>query len=367
MPKIFELLGYPISDNTPSVKASRQKAFCPFIGSTCDGGGNREMSELDLKNHPQLAAFFEPLAKVPAGVCSVQLTPGDKPWIICPRRLLYMGSQASQSILRGATQQQLIQKCSFNVPARIGVWAETQIKFKDLNSEFNYRFDYLLAPLGRSTIAKIAELTGLTVRRAKNLLENSGYTLGYDAQIGEYADDFFSGPPVVVEVMTSSTSGGNKKNRSCIPQAFEDAILGKSETAPGINYRQVWARMASQLIVKSQAANAWGGKAIWVLQDTLADYISRSTALDLGRFLASETSEVNILAYSYPSKLSQKRPGETIDLNHSSLYAGLIKPKGSKKPSSSFQDIVLASVCPPVSVLLEALCKKRYGNILHLT
>ena len=82
--------------------------------------------------------------------------------------------------------------------------------------------------------------------------------------------------------MTSNTSdGGNKTERSCIPQTFEDCMLGNKHKAPCINFRQVWARIASQLIVKSQAAIAWGRKTIWVLQDILANYISSSTALDL--------------------------------------------------------------------------------------
>ena len=54
MPKIYELLGYPASDNSPEVNASREKAYCPFISDTCDGGGNRFMSEIDLKEHEEL-------------------------------------------------------------------------------------------------------------------------------------------------------------------------------------------------------------------------------------------------------------------------------------------------------------------------
>lgn len=49
MPQIFELLGYPASDNSEKVVQSRKKAFCPFMNATCDGGGNRFMSELLLK------------------------------------------------------------------------------------------------------------------------------------------------------------------------------------------------------------------------------------------------------------------------------------------------------------------------------
>ena len=39
--------------------------------------------------------------------------------------------------------------------------------------------------------------------------------------------------------------------------------------------------MASQLVAKSEAANSWGGRAIWIVQDLLADYIGTHTALPL--------------------------------------------------------------------------------------
>ena len=31
MSKIYELLGYPVEDDSPSVVESRKKAYCPFI------------------------------------------------------------------------------------------------------------------------------------------------------------------------------------------------------------------------------------------------------------------------------------------------------------------------------------------------
>ena len=138
-------------------------------------------------------------------------------------------------------------------------------------------------------------------------------------------------------------------------------MLGKPHIAPGINYRQVWARMASQLIVKSQAAREWGGKTIWVLQDLLADYISSSTALDLRKFVSDHTSEVNILAFSYGENHCSPEGGKTVPLDRSTLYAGPIRShSGYETPC--FQDIVLASVCPPRRVLLAALSKKPMAN-----
>ncbi len=366
MPKIFELLGYPITDQSAEVKESRARAFCPFMGSICDGGGNRYMSEINLAVHPELSSYFPGLPSVASGICSIQVKDGEPPWIICPRRLLYMGRKAPLEVLKGRVQKQLLDKCGFSKGRKLGVWSEVKVKYtggdrEDVGGLFDYTFDYVIVEIGRERLETVASKFGITLKEAGRMLEKSEYTL---AQIGgtTFVEDFPIGCPVIVEVMTSSTSGGNKKRRSCIPQAFEDCVLGKEHTAPGINYRQVWARMASQLIVKSQAAMAWEGKTIWVLQDLLAEYISASTALDLHQFMSENTDEVNILAYSYGDSYKTRHESKTIELRDSTLYAGPIRPLAEGEARPSFQDIVLASVCPPKEVLLMALCKKPMSN-----
>jgi hypothetical protein len=139
-----------------------------------------------------------------------------------------------------------------------------------------------------------------------------------------WIDDFPTDPLIIIEVMTSSTSGGDKKKRTQIAMACEDAILhGMAHNAPGINYRQVWARMVSQLIVNSQVALAWGGKTIWLVQDVLADYISKSTALCLPEYLTDRLDEVNILSTSYGNAITEKTNG-VIELKETRLFAGPI-------------------------------------------
>lgn len=370
MPKIYELLGYPITDKSPEVVKSRERAFCPFISDMCDGGGNRFMSDIDLRDHPELKVMFPGLNRIPSGVCSIQVSEHTSPWIICPRRLLYMGKKANASILRGETQTILLEKCNFPHGTELGIWAEAKVKYIGENEDedniaFDYTFDYVLMPLGRVTQAQAIRSSGLEWKVLEKNLRDSGYT--FARRNGElYIEDFPVGNPVIVEVMTSSTSGGNKKKRSCIPQAFEDCILGKEHLAPGINYRQVWARMASQLIVKSQAAMAWNGKTIWVLQDLLADYISSSTALDLHKFVAEHTDEVNILAFSYGNEYKNAQVSKTVPLSNSVLYAGPIRSDKGETPQPCFQDIVLASVCPPRNVLISALSKKAMTNRIYL-
>jgi hypothetical protein len=143
--------------------------------------------------------------------------------------------------------------------------------------------------------------------------------------------------------------------------AFEDAILGKSHQAPSINYRQVWARMVSQFIVKSEVGMAWGGKTFWVLQDTLADYISSTTALDFQKFLAEQTSEVNVLCFSYGD--AYKNLAGIVEIGTGCLYAGLISPSSNKsKIPPSFQDMIRAPVCPPKSILIGLLAKRLPSN-----
>lgn len=366
MPRIYEALGYPVTDKSEFVQESRRKAFCPFISDLCDGGGNRYQSEIDLSTHPELQEMFPGFGRIPSGVCSIQIQDDAPPWIICPRRLLYLGRKANQGVLHGKTQTVLLQKCAYPKGTHLGIWSEAKVKYTtpgecDEETAFDYTFDYVLMPLGRVSRMQAVESTGLPWTNLKPMLTDSGHT--FSMRDGDwYVEDFPVGMPVIVEVMTSSTSGGNKRKRSCIPQAFEDCMLGKKHTAPGINYRQVWARMASQLIVKSQAAMAWDGKTIWVLQDLLAEYISLSTALDLHRFVAEHTDEVNILAFSYADKYLNTEDAKTVSLEDSVLYAGPIRASKGDDIQPCFQDIVLASVCPPKEVLVAALCKKAIAN-----
>ena len=364
MSKIYELLGYPITDQSEEVRNSRQKAYCPFISDICDGGGNRYMSNIDLREHEELRHEFPGMTSVPSGICSVQLREDSSPWIICPRRLLYMGKKANQKTLHGETQTELFSKCGFPAHTTIGIWSETKVKYSNEDDEkdaaFDYTFDYILMPLGGVTKNQAIQATALSWETLRKNLINSGHT--FSTRDGEiYIEDFPVGNPVIVEVMTSSTSGGNKKKRSCIPQAFEDCMLGKNHTAPGINYRQVWARMASQLIVKSQAAISWGGKTIWVLQDLLANYISSSTALNLHKFVSEHTNEVNILSFSYGDNYKIINKRNTVSLGASTLFAGPIR-SGNGEAQPCFQDIVMASACPPRQILIAALSKKALTN-----
>lgn len=83
---------------------------------------------------------------------------------------------------------------------------------------------------------------------------------------GKYKDDitmrviYDLRSPIIIEIMTASTSGSDTEAGTDIGSAFTLAILGKDHQSPGINKRQVWGRMATQLFAKSALAEEWGGE-----------------------------------------------------------------------------------------------------------
>ena len=360
MSRIFELFGYPLTDTSVEARLSRANALCPFMQSMCDGGGNRHLSNINLTNKPELRQHFNELDNIASGVCSLQLHQNETPWIVCPRRLMYLSND--QQELDGHQSKairHLWELASYQLPCRIGVWPELRVMHRSGMKSFTYTFDYVVMPLQSVHQNTITDLTGVSWNRVRRNLVIAGYTI---AQRGntEFVEDFPYGNPLIVEIMTSSTSGGNKNKRNTIPMAVEDAILKGKHLAPGINYRQVWARMVSQLIVKSEVAIAWGGKTVWVLQDKLVDYISETTALNVRQFLAENTDEVNILSLEYQENFD--RDGGVLELSGGDLFAGPISASASSQPS--FQDMIHAPLLPSRTVLMNAVTK-RYPAIVN--
>ena len=92
-PQLFEVFGFPLSDRGSTAEKFRQNAMCPFMGCECDGGGNRYLSHVDLSSKPELKDYFGGRARVPSGVCSIQPKQGERPWIVCPRRLMVLAHE----------------------------------------------------------------------------------------------------------------------------------------------------------------------------------------------------------------------------------------------------------------------------------
>ena len=264
MSVVEELYGQPLSEGMD--QAACRTAVCPFMDATCDGGGNRDMARV-VASDPALGPFFDRRVGeatggyLPCGVCSVRLPRDDVVWAICPRRLLTFGPQGVSE-----NQAELASKvfalAGFEPDEEVSVWAEVSLsEVGTAGGRFNYRLDYVL-------------------RSAKP-----------------------GAAPIVVEVMTCSTSGGNRATGTDIQGAFRRAVLFAHTPvtdpveAPGVNVRQVWARMASQMIAKSEAANSWGGRTIWVVQDRLVEYIRTNTALPLDALHSPDWTpgEVNML------------------------------------------------------------------------
>jgi len=314
---------------------------------------------LKLRNHPQLALKFPKKETVQVGVCSLLVS--GKPWIVCPRRLFAL-RDSNRSQLQARVQEDLARYSGLARAIKYRAWSEVKIKFsqnkKEKEKSFDYTFDYVLAGRCRKSLSEISELVKASERYCERIAIQNNFTL--ERYAGEHwVVDFPADPVVIVEVMTSSTSGGNKNNRTQIGMAFEDAILkGDDHKGPRINYRQVWARMVSQLIVKSQVGLAWGGKTIWIVQDALVDYISSSTGLDIRCFISSTADEVNILSFGYGNDPEPEADSGIVPLCESQLYAGPVSSTKEPGKSGGFMDIITIGAPPPKDYLWRSLFLK---------
>jgi hypothetical protein len=366
MSKIFELYGYRLNCWNEAAENNLKRVWCPFMDSECDGGGNRYLSAINVKTNAKLREKIKDKDIIQAGVCSLQIHENEQPWIVCPRRLLSL-KNGNFSEYQSCVRKKLSEYSKFDKTRAYKAWSEVKIKTEvsidaDEMKSFDYTFDYVISATERKKIMDIASLFSSPPEIVKKTAEKNGYTIAYrDAEY--WIDDFPSDPLIIIEVMTSSTSGGDKKKRKQIAMACEDAILnGMNHNAPGINYRQVWARMVSQLIVKSQVALAWNGRTIWLVQDVLAEYISKSTALVLPEYLAEKLDEVNILAVSYGEAIRDKTK-EVIELKETQLFSGPISSSKVGEQTKGFIDIVKLGAPPPKTQIWRSLLnKKPVGN-----
>lgn len=369
MSKIFELYGYRLDSWNQRAADNRAKAWCPFMDAECDGGGNRYLSALDLRKNSNLKKYFPGKDIVQSGVCSLRLRAGEQPWIVCPRRLLSLKAQ-TKSEHQEHVRSQLAKYAELESGKAYRAWSEVKMKIETTNDDdeaksFDYTFDYILAGSGRKRLSEVAKLIGKGERSALTIAQANGYTIAMRG--GEqWIDNFPADPIIIIEIMTSSTSGGDKNRRTQIAMACEDAIIDPaSHNGPGINYRQVWARMVSQLIVKSQVGLAWNGKTFWLLQDVLAQYISSTTALNLSRYIAEHPNEVNILAFGY-GDIDSKDAGPIAKLEDSSFYSGPIIENSGDSQTKGFVEIVKIGAPPEKDHLWRSLFKKAPCGAFHV-
>jgi len=362
--QIYELYGHLLTDNSEKATYNRKHCKCPFYNGTCDGGGNRYQTFLNTKalEKHNLDTFFDnELDLIPPGVCSLMVK--DTKWIVCPRRVFSFSNNNTENYHSNFVANLIKDYCELIPNERIAVWSEVKVKYTDTNESdeaksFDYTFDYVVSSVAPRSLSEIAKQLGFSESKTQRLLEKTGQTLSF--RNGAY---FMEHCPIgklnIIEVMTSSTSGGNKNKGTTIQQSFINAIKGLDHESPGINYRQVWARMVSQLIVKSQIGASWGGKTLWILQDSLTDYISKSTDLNLQKLISNFSKEVNIVSLKY-SDLYDNNGCLKLELEN--LYAGEI-PKVTG--DTDFNKLLQASVIPEMEIVTDKLIQKAPKIIIE--
>lgn len=257
MPRIAEIYCQGTLNNPNLVDLVRSQ-HCTIRDAKCDGGGNRYSSNIDVSSSRLSEVVAE--QEICSSVCSIDAA-GEKNWIVCPRRLFYLGGASGKTDPQNALKKFVKDKSELT--GKIAWWKEVKFRSSDnQGNSFNHTFDYVLASYDR--------------RNSKVL-----------------------SAPVIVEVMTASTSGGNKKKETTIPLAFQNLIMSGQHSAPGINYRQVWGRMISQFFVKSQVAANWGGKTFWIIQDSLLEYIQSSTAFEFEELRSEDSNEINLISVGF--------------------------------------------------------------------
>lgn len=318
-------------DASSAVKAAR---LCPIRDSICDVSANRHRVanlNLDYKgiqpNEKQEILETYGDEPLPLGICSCwtkrQNEQVGKPWILCPKRLLSL--ERPYPIIPNEVRQLI------EIPngTRVGVWSE--LKFRrlepqgDTNRFFEYTFDYLL--------------------------------MGLDA------DGHPIGVPYIIEVMTSSTRGGG------LSEHMTDVLLGRPQrNLRGVvdstytpNYRQVFERMLGQFIAKSEIAERWGGRTIWVFQDVLLDYIEQTTDFDSRLFENQPGGNVFAEVYSLENPTSAI-PSATTGL-HLAHHKSLRGRARNLDHTQDYTSMLGLGFAPPLTELKEALRRGYLRNL----
>lgn len=367
MPQFYEIYGTSLSDQSEQAESQRRSAHCPFTNAPCDGGGNRHQTGITLSSSPLGEFFREDLKRVVPGVCSIEY--GSDAWVVCPRRLLGFNNVEDVPVpVTNHSLQEHERKAllSAGIPkgVRLGVWSEVYLQFKEDGTDINYHFDFIIAPIEESVSMQWL-LDHEDIRGSEDiaLIWDSAKKGGYLAGAKRLDSVVPVLPklenPFIVEVMTASTSGSKKENRTDIASSFADALLSKPYNCPGINKRQVWGRMATQLFAKSALTEAWGGKTIWMVQDQLLKNIELTTKLSMNQPTKADASTINFLCMAYRSASGNDR---NLDLvSYVERDAGL-----DFSANNQAADILLPKTCPEKIELLKSVLRRKLSAIIEL-
>lgn len=368
MPQIFDLFGFPVADRSDRAELSRKLKLCPFMDAVCDGGGNRNQTKIKLSGDSELRDYFDPsVHDVIPGICSI-LAAGDA-WVVCPRRLLAFKNDLSSPPKLNSNLQpyerDLLIAAGTPKGVPIGVWSEVYLKLSDDEGDINYHFDYIVAPMLQSTIQNEARRFRMSDSQMDALIADAK-RVGLVAR-GErspaacpvHVPDLSS--PLVIEVMTASTSGSDTEAGTDIRSAFRDAIMGRGHEAPGINKRQVWGRMVTQLFAKTALTSGWGGKTVWVIQDELLKNIELTTRLKVSLIQKHASDNISLAVMHYEPDAHGRRTTNVAFKRSAEGDAGV-----SFHGSDTYTDILLPGRLPEKYELLRAILRRPLAASLTL-
>ena len=320
--RIAELYG--LSPNVFEDDATRLAGvrLCPFRKTTCDVSANRNrVANLDF-NHKGVRDDAPAVEKVygneplPLGVCSCwvrrQNESVESPWILCPKRLLALEPPCP------VIPKEVRRLVEIKNGREVGVWRELKFRRKEGDTPsgrfFEYTFDYLLMELNSAGLP--------------------------------------TGVPYIIEVMTSSTRGGG------LSEHMTDVLLGRPQRHLGKvvdsiytpNYRQVFERMLGQFIAKSEIAQHWGGRTVWVFQDVLLNYIEQTTAFSSADLDSSEPP--NVFGEVYQLVKPQGGQAAGLHLKHHKSLRGTARLNHASK---DFTALLGLGYAPKLSELMDTL------------
>jgi len=371
MPTFFDLFGFPMDNRTARAEAVRKGSECPFMDDICDGGGNRYQTAIRLTPTEPLTRYFnDGIQQVVPGVCSILA--GEDVWVVCPRRLFAArhtgdGLPTVNHSLQ-PHERALLVGAGLPQGVKIGIWSEVALRQRIDDTDINYHFDYIAAPLVEKTLGRALSDLGLTPKQAKAEIggmetvarKNDYYPKGLKklSNVPILIPD--TEAPYILEVMTASTSGSDTKNQTDMRSAFRNAILHGEHTGPGINKRQVWGRMVTQLFAKTALANEWGGRTVWIIQDELLRNIELTTRLKVKSIASNTQQNISLVVMHYA--VSPKDGKRTMSFKISIDGDAGIDFGGN----DTFTDILLPKTAPPKIELLRAILRRKIASIVLL-
>lgn len=364
MPKFYEIFGQnKFNTNT---KNKLIDGICPMNNTLCDGGGNRHQTKINKTEINAILNIETKINCIIPAICSIEYDKSYQKWIVCPRRIFSFPKRKDKTINLNPViqthEKSIINKLGFSENIKVGVYPEVYLKFSDDNTDINYHFDYIICELLEDTItlSNLWDMLLITDRKKKNHYK---HILRENKLIPTKATDeskimFFPNLEnmAIIEIMTASTSGSNTSKGTDIKSSYLKALQCKPYECPGINKRQVWGRMATQLFAKSSLAESWNTKTYWVVQDELMKNICKTTKLKLNNSNSNSNSNnlINFIKLLYDNEVLIVSDSFSIDsgIDFSGTNTGI--------------DILLPKKSPSKLNLLECMLRSQLSTVFDI-